>query len=73
MKWVVLFLICGPEICSSYIADTRFMSKDHCEMMAKNIDTKKVFKLNDKDEVLLNLCMPEAELSHLTEKVVEDL
>lgn len=73
MKWVALFLICGPEICSTYIADTRYMNENHCQMMSKNIDSKKLFKLNDKDEILLQFCMPEAELSHLTKKVLEDL
>lgn len=73
MKWVMVFFICGPEICSTYIADTRYMNENHCQMMFKNINPKELFKLNDKDETLAQFCMQEAELSHLTEKVLEDL
>jgi hypothetical protein len=49
------------------------MNENHCQMMFKNINPKELFKLNDKDETLVQFCMPEAELSHLTEKVLEDL
>lgn len=73
MKWVVLFFICGPEICSTYIADFRYMNKEHCQMMSKDIDSQSLFELSDDHEELVKFCMPEAELSELTDKVVEDL
>tara|TARA_B100001287_G_scaffold262491_1_gene252464 strand:- start:2900 stop:3121 length:222 start_codon:yes stop_codon:yes gene_type:complete len=73
MKWMIMFLICGPEICSTYIGDTRYMSKEHCQMMSKQFDAIKTFNLTENDNTIAQYCLPEAELSHLTDRVVEDL
>ena len=73
MKWMMMFLICGTEICSTYISDTRYMSKEHCQMMSKDFDPQPLFKLTEKDKTIAQYCLPEAELSHLTNRVVEDL
>ena len=73
MKWVVLFFICSPELCSTYVADTRFLNESHCKMMSKQIDPNVIFKLSDKHEIIASSCMPELELTNLTEIVVEDL
>ncbi len=73
MKWVIMFLICGQEVCTTYIPGTRYMSKEHCEMMINQVNPNKIFGLKETDKEVVKFCTPEAELSHLTDRVVEEL
>ena len=73
MKWIIMFLICGTEVCGTYIPGTRYMSKEHCNMMINEINPNKMFGLKDTNETIVKLCVPEVELSHLTDKIVEEL
>ena len=74
MKWLIIFLVCGQEICTTYVSEVRYLSQPQCRDALQQSSPYKTFKLNeDKDKVLAKYCTPEAELSHLTKQVVEDL
>ena len=49
------------------------MSKEHCEMMINQVNPNKIFGLKETDKEVVKFCTPEAELSHLTDRVVEEL
>ena len=71
MKWLIIFICMYSRDLQSCSVGVSFQP---CKDALQQSSPYKTFKLDeDKDKVLAKYCTPEAELSHLTKQVVEDL